>query len=77
VIAYGLYTFTAEGLPENHSMMLTIPFVLYGIFRYLYLVNVKKEGGAPEEVLLKDIPVMLTAIGWVVTAGVILVLARE
>lgn len=77
VIAYGLYTFTAEGLPENHSMMLTIPFVLYGIFRYLYLVNVKKEGGAPEEVLLKDIPVMLTAIGWVVTAGIILVLARE
>ena len=56
LIAYGLYTFTAEGLPENHSMMLTIPFVLYGIFRYLYLVNVKKEGGAPEEVLLKDVP---------------------
>lgn len=77
VIAYGLYTFTAEGLPANHSMMLTIPFVLYGIFRYLYLVNVKKEGGAPEEVLLKDLPVLLTAVGWIATAGVILVLARE
>jgi 4-hydroxybenzoate polyprenyltransferase len=77
VIAYGLYTFTADGLPENHSMMLTIPFVLYGIFRYMYLVNVKKEGGSPEEVLLKDVPVMLTAIGWVLTAGIILILARE
>jgi len=77
VMAYGLYTFTAEGLPANHSMMLTIPFVLYGIFRYLYLVNVKQEGGSPEEVLLKDVPVMLTAIGWVVTAGIILTVARE
>lgn len=77
LISYGLYTFTAEGLPENHSMMLTIPFVLYGIFRYMYLVNVKKEGGAPEEVLLKDVPVMLTAVGWVLTAAVILVLERE
>lgn len=77
LIAYGLYTFTAENLPSNHSMMLTIPFVLYGIFRYMYLVNVKKEGGAPEEVLLKDLPIMLTAIGWVVTAGIILGVARE
>jgi 4-hydroxybenzoate polyprenyltransferase len=76
LIAYGLYTFTAEGLPTNHSMMLTIPFVLYGIFRYLYLVNVKKEGGSPEEVLLKDLPILLTAIGWVTTAGVILIFAR-
>ena len=76
VIAYGLYTFTAEGLPANHSMMLTIPFVLYGIFRYLYLVNVKKEGGSPEEVLLKDLPIMATAIAWVTTAGIILLFAR-
>ena len=76
LIAYGLYTFTAEGLPANHSMMLTIPFVLYGIFRYLYLVNVKKEGGSPEEVLLKDLPIMVTAIAWVTTAGIILLFAR-
>jgi 4-hydroxybenzoate polyprenyltransferase len=76
LIAYGLYTFTAPNLPTNHAMMLTIPFVLYGIFRYLYLVNVKKEGGSPEEVLLRDLPIMLTAIGWVTTAGIILVFAR-
>jgi 4-hydroxybenzoate polyprenyltransferase len=76
LIAYGLYTFTAEGLPKNHSMMLTIPFVLYGIFRYLYLVNVKKEGGSPEEVLLRDLPIMLTAMAWVTTAGIILLFAR-
>jgi hypothetical protein len=77
LIAYGLYTFTAEGLPENHSMMLTIPFVLYGVFRYMYLVNVKSEGGSPEEVLLKDVPIMLTVMGWLTTTGVILYLARD
>ncbi|MGH7622199.1 MAG: decaprenyl-phosphate phosphoribosyltransferase, partial [Gemmatimonadaceae bacterium] len=72
LMAYGLYTFTAEGLPKDHSMMLTIPFVLYGIFRYLYLVNVKKEGGSPEDVLFKDVPIILCIAGWVVTAGVVL-----
>ncbi len=77
LMAYGLYTFTAEGLPANHSMMLTIPFVLYGIFRYLYLVHTKKEGGSPEEVLLKDVPIMLTVIGWVTTAAVVLLVARD
>jgi 4-hydroxybenzoate polyprenyltransferase len=76
LMAYGLYTFTADGLPENHSMMLTIPFVLYGIFRYLYLVQVKKEGGSPEEVLLRDVPIMLTVVGWVATAAIILLIAR-
>ena len=76
-MAYVLYTFTAEGLPANHSMMLTIPFVLYGIFRYLYLVNVRKEGGSPEDVLLKDIPLMLCIIGWIATAGIVLLVARE
>jgi 4-hydroxybenzoate polyprenyltransferase len=77
LIAYGLYTFTAEGLPANHSMMFTIPFVLYGIFRYMYLVNVRKEGGSPEEVLLRDVPIMLTLVGWLTTAGIILIVARE
>jgi 4-hydroxybenzoate polyprenyltransferase len=76
LMAYGLYTFTADGLPENHSMMLTIPFVLYGIFRYIYLVDAKKEGGSPEEVLLRDVPIMLTLVGWVTTAAIILLIAR-
>lgn len=76
LMAYGLYTFTADGLPENHSMMLTIPFVLYGIFRYLYLVDTKKEGGSPEEVLLRDVPILLTVIGWLSTAAIILLIAR-
>jgi 4-hydroxybenzoate polyprenyltransferase len=60
IVAYSLYTFLAEGLPENHAMMLTIPFVLYGVFRYLYLIHVRNEGGAPEEILLRDRPLQIT-----------------
>jgi hypothetical protein len=47
--------------------MLTIPFVLYGVFRYLYLIQVKHSGGAPEEVLLSDKPLQLTVFLWGVT----------
>lgn len=64
VVSYSLYTFLAEGLPENHLMMLTIPFVLYGIFRYLYLIHVRHEGGAPEEILLRDRPLQVTLFLW-------------
>ena len=64
VLTYSLYTFSAEGLPENHAMMLTIPFVLYGIFRYLYLIHVRGEGGAPDEVILRDHPLQITVALW-------------
>jgi 4-hydroxybenzoate polyprenyltransferase len=67
IIAYSLYTFSAPNLPENHSMMLTIPFVIYGIFRYLYLIQVKQEGGAPEELVLKDRPLQITFVLWTLT----------
>jgi 4-hydroxybenzoate polyprenyltransferase len=72
VIAYSLYTFSAENLPRNHAMMLTIPFALYGIFRYLYLIHVKNEGGSPEEILLRDRPFLAAAVIWAITVGVIL-----
>ena len=64
IIAYSLYTFSAPNVPENHLMMLTIPFVIYGVFRYLYLIQVKHSGGAPEEVLLSDRPLQATIILW-------------
>jgi len=59
IVAYSLYTFSAPNLPENHMMMLTIPFVLYGIFRYLYLIQIKNAGGEPEELLLTDRPLQV------------------
>jgi 4-hydroxybenzoate polyprenyltransferase len=64
IVAYSLYTFSAPNLPPNHTMMLTIPFAIYGIFRYLYLVQMKHSGGAPEEVLLSDRPLQATIVLW-------------
>jgi 4-hydroxybenzoate polyprenyltransferase len=56
IITYSLYTFSAPNLPENHVMMLTIPFVIYSIFRYQYLLQVKDTGGSPEDIVLSDHP---------------------
>jgi len=74
ILAYSLYTFSAPNLPANHSMMLTIPFVLFGVFRYLYLLQVEKSGGAPEEVLMADRPLQVTILLWAVCALVLLYL---
>ena len=63
IVAYSLYTFSAQNLPENKSMMLTIPFVLYGIFRYLYLIQIG-EGGAPEDIALTDRPLQAAILLW-------------
>jgi len=62
IVSYSLYTFTAINLPANHSMMLTIPFFMYIIFRYLYLVQMTNQTGAPEEVLLTDRPVQVAIV---------------
>ncbi len=75
IIAYSLYTFSAENLPKNHTMMLTTPFVLYGLFRYLYLIHVKGEGGAPEEIVIRDKPLIACFGLWALAVVIILYLA--
>jgi hypothetical protein len=71
-MAYSLYTFSALNLPANHLMMLTIPFVIYGVFRYLYLIHVEHAGGAPEELILSDRPLLATLVLWGLLAVLIL-----
>jgi 4-hydroxybenzoate polyprenyltransferase len=71
IMAYSLYTFSAPNLPNNHAMMLTIPFVIYGVFRYLYLVQTQGSGGAPEEILFRDRPLQVTVLLWGATILVI------
>lgn len=71
VMAYSLYTFSSN---NNYNMMLTIPFVLYGIFRYQYIIYKKKEGGSPEETVLSDIPLIINILLWVISSTVILYL---
>jgi len=73
VMAYSLYTFTS-----GHSvyLMVTIPFVIYGIFRYQYLVHRKDIGGSPETALLKDAPMVINIVLWVISCSVILYLFK-
>jgi len=75
VMTYALYTFSAPNLPENHTMMLTIPFLIYGIFRYLYVIHIQGNGGAPDEVLLTDRPLQATVGLFGLAVVVILYLA--
>lgn len=72
IISYSLYTFSAVNLPENHAMMLTIPFLIYFVFRYLYLIHVKGEGGAPDMLVYTDLPLLLDLLLWGI--GVILIM---
>ena len=74
IVAYSLYTFSAPNLPGNHLMMLTIPFVIYGIFRYLLLIHVEDAGGAPEEMILTDRPLLSTFLLWGLSVVAILYL---
>jgi 4-hydroxybenzoate polyprenyltransferase len=70
VIAYSLYTFTVH----DRTMMVTIPFVLFGIFRYLLLVHRRDLGEEPETVLLSDWPILACVGLWALTAATILAL---
>lgn len=75
IMAYALYTFSAPNLPANHAMMLTIPVVVYGIFRYLYLIHIKGEGGAPDELVLIDRPLQVAFGLWGLLAVAVLYLS--
>jgi 4-hydroxybenzoate polyprenyltransferase len=69
VISYCLYTFTAR---DSKAMMITIPFVVFGVFRYLLLMHRRDLGEEPEEVLLRDLPILVCIAGWVACAALIL-----
>ena len=71
LVAYGVYTFDAESVPRDHRLMLTIPLVAYGIFRYLYLLYRRGDGGAPEAMLVTDRPLLISLGAWAVMIGVL------
>jgi 4-hydroxybenzoate polyprenyltransferase len=71
IVAYALYTFEAR---EGSAMMATIPFVVYGLFRYIELMHREDLGEEPENVLLTDVPILATIAGWAVTSAAILAL---
>jgi 4-hydroxybenzoate polyprenyltransferase len=75
LMAYSLYTFSADNVPKNHSMMLTIPIVLYGLFRYLYLVQVRGLGGSPEDLLLGDHSLLVAVAAFLALSAAVLYLS--
>ncbi len=74
VIAYTLYTVEANTNLGGRAMLLTVPFVVYGIFRYLYLMHVKGESAAPDEILFKDKPLLIDIILYGLVTGIIIYL---
>lgn len=76
ILAYALYTFSAPNLPADYWMMLTIPFVIYAMFRYLYLIHVRGITLAPDEVVLTDRPLQVDFVLWGLVAVLILYLGK-
>jgi 4-hydroxybenzoate polyprenyltransferase len=74
VVSYALYTMSEETVRKFHTYRLiyTVPFVLYGVFRYLYLVYKKEEGGSPDTALFTDIPLLMCVILYVIAVWLIL-----
>ena len=74
LVAYAIYSTSTETAERLHTdrLGLTIPFVLYGIFRYLYLVHQKRGGGSPSTLLLTDRPLLACVALWVVSVIIIL-----
>jgi 4-hydroxybenzoate polyprenyltransferase len=70
VLAYAIYTVSPEVREklQTDSLYLTVPFVLYGIFRYLYLVHQREGGGNPTRELLTDRPLWVNVLCWIGTA---------
>ena len=76
VMAYALYTTSAKTVEKfgTRNLIFTLPFVLYGIFRYLYLVHQKNMGGSPEQILIRDLPMIVNIFLYLLVTGIILYL---
>ena len=74
VMSYALYTISEETVRKfgTNRLFYTVPFVLYGIFRYLYLVHKKEAGGNPARLALTDVPLLINISLWILTATIII-----
>jgi 4-hydroxybenzoate polyprenyltransferase len=76
LMTYTLYTMAPETIEKfgTRNLVLTTPFVLFGIFRYLYLMHQKKLGGSPEQILLKDVPMVINILLYSIVTSLIIYL---
>ena len=75
LMSYSLYT--VQGQTGNHRLMITVPFVLYGVFRYLYLVYMRMDGGSPDEILLRDRHILAAVLLCIITVIAVLYLLPQ
>ena len=73
-LSYTLYTVEAENLPGNHAMLLTVPIVTFGLFRYLYLLNTSREAESPEQLIAQDLPMLGSVVCWIIASTMVLAL---
>ncbi len=74
LLSYTLYTIEADNLPDNNAMLFTLPLVTLGLFRYLYLLNTSDRAEAPEQLMVRDLPLMACIIAWLAVSAVVLLL---
>ena len=75
LLSYTLYTIEAENLPDDNSMLFTLPLVAIGLFRYLYLLNRSSEAEAPEHLIVRDLPLLATVVAWLAVSAAVLLLS--
>ena len=73
-LSYTLYTVEATNLPDNNTMLFTLPFVTFGLFRYLYLLNNSEQAEAPEQLIVRDLPLVLSIVSWVAVSTLVLLM---
>jgi len=74
LVIYMLYTSSTEVIQKlgTDKLFVTVPFVVYGIFRYLYLIHREDRGGSPTRILISDFPILITVMLWLITASLVL-----
>ncbi len=73
-LSYTLYTVEATNLPDNNTMLFTLPMVTFGLFRYLFLLNNNEQAEAPEQLMIQDLPLVLSIVSWVAVSTLVLLL---
>ena len=73
-LSYTLYTVEATNLPDNNTMLFTLPMVTFGLFRYLFLLNNSEYAEAPEQLMIQDLPLVLSIVCWVAVSTLVLLL---
>ncbi len=74
LVSYTLYTVEGENLPANNAMLLTVPLVIFGLFRYLYLLNNSQDAESPELLMMRDAPLLVSIVVWLAVSAAVLLL---